>query len=153
MPAFDQWTIQDDNATLSAGQKIKFDIRAFCLPFAAPSVDDVNLAFGSTSMSLDEVSPDTLSVENGATIKATLKEVVTVGQLRAQILAAGNIMNSTKSVPCTDFAIVDNAIYLLTAAGTGVEVPSSTGLGVGLGAVLGVVVLVFLVALYRDLRV
>jgi hypothetical protein len=153
MPAFDQWTVQNDNATLSAGQTIKFDIRAFCLPFAAPSTDDINLAFSQTSMNLVDVSADLLSLENGATIKAALKEVVTVGALRAQILAAGNIMNSTKSVPCSDFAIVDDQISLLTAPGTGVELPSSTGLGIGLGTVLGVVVLIVAFALYRDLRV
>lgn len=153
MPAFDQWTVQDDNATLSSGQKIKFDIQAFCLPFAAPSLADINLAFASSSMDLVDVSADTLSLENGATITGVLKEVVTVGALRAQILAAGNIMNSTKSVPCTNFAIVDNSISLLTAAGTGINPPSADGLGIGLGAVVGLVVLAVAFAVYQDLRV
>lgn len=153
MPAFDQWTVQNDNATLSAGQRVKFDVRAFCLPFAAPSADDVATGFAATSITLDDISPDMLSVENGATITGTLREVVTVGALRAQILAACNIINSTKSVPCTDFAIVENQIALLTAAGTGIDAPSSTGFGVGLGLAVGAVVLIVAFALYRDLRV
>lgn len=154
MPAFDQWTVQNDNATLSAGQRIKFDIRAYCF-LGAPSLADVGAALASSSISPDSITSDTFAptIKSGATVQGTLKEVVTVGALRAQIIAAGNVMNAAKSVPCTDFEIVDNEISLLTAAGTGIEAPSSSSFGLGLGAVAGLVLVVVVFALYRDLRV
>lgn len=160
MPILDQWRTMGDNETLSAGDSIKFDLTAFCLPFATPSAAEVMAAFDATSITITSVSSDfwsTLGTEatlgSGGTLKATVREVITVGQLRAQILTAGNVLNNTKSVPCSDFTVVNGEVDILTQLGTGIDAPSSTSFGLSLGLLAAGVIAIVLLAFYRDLRV
>lgn len=150
MPLMDQWQVLDDSITLSAGQTVKFDMQAWCLPFSAPSDADVAAAFDSTSLQLVSSSADSLSLENGATVQATVKEVVTVGALRAQILAAGNKINAAKSIPCSNFAIVNNEIDLLIQRGDGsAALPLSTGVPMSLIALAVIALIGF--AVWREI--
>jgi len=107
MAVFDQWSLLDDAASLSAGQVIGFSIQSTCMPFGAPTDAQIVAGFADTSLSIESESQAFFAsitpALNQWDIKATVKEVVTVGQLRAQILAAINVISTQTSIPCHDF--------------------------------------------------
>lgn len=132
MAIFDTWSPLSDSDTLSNGQTVKFRIYSQCVPLGRPSTDEVASALGSAAASLSVVSvtepwEGAVQVVTGGDIfeiQANVNEVISVGNLKAQIAAVSTVINTSKVVPCSSWKIDSNEIDLLIERGDGTPAAS-----------------------------